>query len=154
MQPKKLDSKLLTPGSLPRLDIPRVGVTKRQKTYADSGRIIKTHRIRTEAGFEHYCIGVVCCYFLSNWYDFSQIESESFLVLEASPLCLQSRMPEVASCTTPIPPATSIHHSKKVSKPCFGSASYIFQFRLMKAFNSAKNSSMGLRSGEYGGQVY
>lgn len=24
-------------------------------TYADSGRIIKTYRVRAEAGFEHYC---------------------------------------------------------------------------------------------------
>src|SRR6266536_156304 len=60
-------------------------------------------------------------------------------------------MPKMTSCTLL---STShnidIHHSRKVWKPCSGLSSYSLQWRLMKVFNSAKNSSIGLRSGKGG----
>ena len=45
-----------------------------------------------------------------------------------------------------------VEQAPNVSKPWAGLSSYVFQLRLMNAFSSAKNSSIGLRSGEYGGR--
>lgn len=49
-------------------------------------------------------------------------------------------------------PTTSMHYSRKMSNPYSGLSSYTLQCRRMKAFNSAKNSLIGFRSGEYGGK--
>lgn len=45
-----------------------------------------------------------------------------------------------------------MHYSKNTSKPYSDEFSHVFYFFLMKAFNSVKNSLIGLRSGEYGGK--
>jgi hypothetical protein len=47
------------------------------------------------------------------------------------------------------PPTTLIHHSKNPAKSCTMLSSYSFYLFLMNTFSSAKNSSIGLRSGEW-----
>ena len=79
--------------------------------------------------------------------------AESFIALRAhnssifSPACLKCPL-----ALRLFPPTTSIHYSKKALKPCSRPSLYICQCRLIKAFNSAKNSSIGFRSGKYRGK--
>jgi hypothetical protein len=49
-------------------------------------------------------------------------------------------------------PIISTHHSRYATKSGSSLTLYHLQFRLIRFFNSAKNSSIGFRSGEYGGR--